>query len=162
FRFNTGSGQWEPEQLLTASDGAASDQFGVSVAISGNVIAVGAFGDDTATGTDIGSVYMFRYNGSAWVEEQKILSNGSSGDAFGRSVAVSGDLLVVGAPLDDTSGGVDSGSVSFYKYRGSVLKWSFDTEKDGEGAYGNFGFSVAMDKDLAVVGAFTQNTAAGS
>src|SRR5262249_19798977 len=80
--------------------------------------------------------------------------NGAPGDAFGRSLAVSGDALVVGAYLDDTGSGVDSGAIYFYKYRGSVLKWSFDSEKDGEAAYDNLGFSVALDQDLAVAGTY--------
>ncbi|MFO0984385.1 MAG: hypothetical protein U1E76_22110 [Planctomycetota bacterium] len=162
FRYDAGSGQWLAEQQLFASDGAAGDAFGVSVAVSGNVIAVGAYLDDTATGADTGSVYVFRHDGSAWIEEQKITSGGASGDAFGRSVALSGDYLVVGAYLDDTTGGTDSGAAYFYKYRGSVLKWSFDGSKDGAAAGDGFGYAVAIDGSVAVVGAHDHDTAAGA
>ncbi|MFO0984961.1 MAG: hypothetical protein U1E76_25070 [Planctomycetota bacterium] len=162
YRYSDATKQWEPEQQLFASDAAAADNFGIAVAISGNVIAVGAHLDDTATGSDSGSVHVFRYDGRTWVEEQKIVSSGAAGDTFGRSVALSGDYLMVGAPQDDTGHGVDSGAVYFYKYRGVVLKWAFDGEKDGEAAYDAFGFSVAIDGDLAVVGAYAHDTVAGA
>jgi uncharacterized protein (DUF2147 family) len=162
FRFNAASGQWLPEQQLFASDGAASDGFGVSVAVSGNVIAVGAYLDDTATGADTGSVYIYRYNGSTWVEEQRITSSGATGDQFGRSVGLSGDFLIVGAPEDDTAAGTDSGAVYFYKYRGVVLKWAFDGSKNGEAASDYFGFSVGIDGNVAVAGAYARNTASGA
>ncbi|NIQ88106.1 MAG: hypothetical protein GWN93_03075, partial [Deltaproteobacteria bacterium] len=71
------------------SDGAAEDYFGTSVSISGDVALVGADGNDDK-GDDSGSAYVFRWNGSSWVEEQKLLaSDGAAYDWFGESVSIS-------------------------------------------------------------------------
>ena len=107
FRYN--GSNWVEEQKLLASDGAAGDEFGGSVAVSGDVVVIGAFGDDTT-----GSAYVFRYNGSNWVEEQKLLaSDGALEDGFGGSVALSGDVALIGAAGDDANGD-DSGSAYLY------------------------------------------------
>ncbi len=89
---------WTPQQKLTANDGAAGDNFGFSVAISGDTVAVGAFTDDIGANQDQGSVYAFTRSGTAWMQQQKFTANdGTAGDRFGRSVALSGDTLVTGA-----------------------------------------------------------------
>jgi Tol biopolymer transport system component len=73
------------EVKITASDGAGSDEFGESVAIQGDKIAVGASGDDDS-GESSGSVYVYNTDGTG---EQKITaSDGAGGDKFGRSVAI--------------------------------------------------------------------------
>ena len=72
------------EVKISASDGAPSDSFGVSVAIGDNKIVVGAWGDDD-NGSDSGSVYVYDLDGT---NEVKITaSDGASGDNFGYSVA---------------------------------------------------------------------------
>ncbi|MCH7811779.1 MAG: FG-GAP repeat protein, partial [Chloroflexi bacterium] len=85
---------------LTASDAQAGDQFGWSVAVSGETIVVGALGED-AGGTSAGAAYVFqRDQGGAgnWGEVTKLTaSDAQAGDKFGWSVAVSGDTAVVGA-----------------------------------------------------------------
>ncbi len=87
---------------LTASDGAASDLFGQSVAISGDTVVVGADGDDVGANADQGSAYVFVKPGGGWVsatETAKLTaSDGAANDLFGTSVAVSGDTVVVGSP----------------------------------------------------------------
>ncbi|MBW1982533.1 MAG: FG-GAP repeat protein [Deltaproteobacteria bacterium] len=111
FRWNGSS--WVQEQKLVASDGKQNDSFGYSVSISGNWALVGARRDDD-NGEDSGSAYVFRWNGSSWVQEQKLLpSDGAKLDFYGRSVAISGDKILVGAYLDDDKGN-DSGSVYVY------------------------------------------------
>ncbi|RLG28818.1 hypothetical protein DRO03_08880 [Methanosarcinales archaeon] len=97
------------EMKLTASDGATGDWFGDRVAISGDYAVVGACWDDDA-GSDSGSAYIFKRNGTAWTEQAKITtSDGAAGDLFGDSVAISGDYVVTGANGDDATGS-DSGS----------------------------------------------------
>ncbi len=70
FRFNGIS--WEQEQKLTASDGESGDHFGASVSVSGNTIVVGAPWDKCAGGFLCGSVYVYRYNGVSWLQEQRL------------------------------------------------------------------------------------------
>jgi hypothetical protein len=92
FRFD-GSG-WTLEQKLAADDAEPDDRFGASVAVSDDVIAVGADG----VGTDWGAVYVFRFDGRQWFQQQKLLaSDGQPGDHFGISVTVRGGVLVGGA-----------------------------------------------------------------
>jgi len=80
---------------LTALDVAPEDHFGESVSISGNIALVAAEFDDD-NGTNSGSAYVFRWNGSSWVQEQKLLaSDGEQGDNFGKSVSVSGNVALV-------------------------------------------------------------------
>ncbi len=147
-------GQCQANELakLTASDAAAGDEFGISVAGSGDVTVVGARFDDD-NGIDSGSAYVFRWNGSAWLQEAKLsASDGSPGDQFGFSVSISGDVAVIGAFLDD-DGGTDSGSAYMFRWNGS--RWVQEaklTASDGA-ADDFFGLSVAVSGELAVVGA---------
>jgi hypothetical protein len=102
------------EFKLLAFDGAVEDYFGKSVSISGGVALVGSPYDDDH-GDYSGSAYVFRWNGSSWVEEQKLLaSDGAEADRFGDSVSISGDVALVGARTDDDSG-TDSGSAYVFK-----------------------------------------------
>jgi FG-GAP repeat/Calx-beta domain/FG-GAP-like repeat len=96
FEFNGAT--WTQQQKLTAADGAAFDRFGWSVAVSNNVVAVGAREDDTAVGPDAGSAYLFTRSGTTWTQQQKLVpSDPFNGDRFGASVALSFGKLVVGA-----------------------------------------------------------------
>ncbi len=117
---------------LTASDGAAGDLFGRSASISGDLAVVGARLDDD-NGNASGSAYVFRWNGSAWVQEQKLLaSDGATGDRFGTSVAISGATAIVGAPYDDDNGG-DSGSAYLFDAAApGMCPWDLD----GDGVVG--------------------------
>jgi hypothetical protein len=121
---------WVEEAKLTSSDGAASDFFGHSVAVSGDRSMVGASRDDD-NGTKSGSVYVFRYNGSNWVEEAKLTaSDGAAEDKFGCSLAVSGDTAVVGADHDNDNGS-DSGSVYVFRFIPSACSDGLDNDRDG-------------------------------
>jgi hypothetical protein len=104
---------WTEQAKITASDGAAGDCFGVSVAISGDYAVVSAYGDDDA-GSGSGSAYIFKRDGTAWTEQAKITaSDGEADDYFGWSVAISGDYAVVGAYQNDDAGSY-SGSAYIY------------------------------------------------
>jgi len=105
---------WLQQAKLTAGDGASGDQFGNSVAISGDTLVVGAYLDDDA-GMDSGSAYVFVRSGSSWLQQAKLTAgDGAATDIFGSSVAISGDTAVVGAYLDDDAG-MDSGSAYIYQ-----------------------------------------------
>jgi nucleoside-specific outer membrane channel protein Tsx len=109
------------EYKLIASDGAESDLFGHSVAVSGNTALVGAPGDDDS-GDESGSAYVFRFDGSAWVEEAKLTaSDGNESDGFGGAVATSGDSpqwALVGATWADGGRG-GRGAAYVYRFDGS-------------------------------------------
>jgi len=144
---------------LTASDAQANDQFGVSVALSGNRLVVGAHGEDTA-GLNAGKVYVYDWNGTAYVEvAQLTASDAQANDYFGRSVALSGNRLVVGAHLEDTAG-LDAGKVYAYGWSGTAyIEIAQLTATDAQ-ASDQFGVSVALSGNRLVVGANTEDTAA--
>jgi hypothetical protein len=140
---------------LTASDGAAYDLFGASVAISGDTVVVGATGDDGK-----GSAYVFVKPAGGWVDMTQTAkltaSDGADGDGFGGSVAISGDTVVVGAFNDDWGGLYDQGSA--YVFVKPDTGWADMTQtakltaSDPTG-YCRFGFSVAISGDAVVTGA---------
>ena len=133
---------------LTASDAEESDWFGFTVSVSGDVAVVGSWRDDDA-GLDSGSAYVYRFDGSSWIEEQKLTASDAGGDdRFGASVSVSGDVVVVAAVLDDPSG-------SAYVYRFNGNTWIEEQKLTAsDEAKGNwFGFSLSVSGEAIVVGA---------
>jgi hypothetical protein len=137
---------------LMASDAAAYDGFGISVAIDGHVALIGARYDDDG-GSNTGSAYVFRYDTetSQWVEEQKLTaSDAAAGDHYGASVVVNGNLAMIGAPFDDNSGNV-SGSVYVVRADGST--WTEEQKLKASVPTFRFGGSTSIDGDVAVIGA---------
>ncbi|MDG2423973.1 MAG: FG-GAP repeat protein, partial [Phycisphaerales bacterium] len=142
---------WE-QQKLTASDAAAEDYFGDSVAISGDTALMGAYGDDD-NGTDSGSAYIYQWQADGSSNSSKLTaSDGAAYDDFGKSVAISGDTALVGAPFN-TENGFGSGSVYIYQRQagGSWSEIQKLTASDGV-ANNLFGYSVAISGDTALVG----------
>ncbi|MCH8823328.1 MAG: FG-GAP repeat protein [Planctomycetes bacterium] len=139
-------GQCELEKLL-ASDGEAFDQFGNAVAISGDVVVVGARHDDE-NGPNTGAAYIYRFNGSTWGEEVKLLaSNGGSLDEFGFTVGIDGNAVIVGAPLQGGRGEI-------YIYRFDGISWiEEESFLNPMNSNGELGFSVAISGDVAIAGA---------
>ncbi len=150
FKYNGTS--WVQTQVLAATDGAAYDFFGFSVGLSNNSLVVGAYGDDETAGTNFGSVYAFRFDGTQWVFQQKLHApDGASGDNFGESVSVSGSTLVIGASRNDQVG---SNAGAAYVFGLNGTQWNFASKLTGsDSAPGDwFGTSVATDGEIVVVG----------
>ncbi|MCK4871272.1 MAG: FG-GAP repeat protein [Phycisphaerales bacterium] len=146
YLFHAGDpGEWLEDTKLTASDADQADLFGFSVFLDGDVLVVGAPGNDGA-----GSAYVFRYAAGAWSQEAILTaSDAEAGDQFGCAVSVSGDVAVVGARLDDGAGAA-------YVYRFEDPTWIEEaklTASDGAAA-DLFGASVAVDGEAIVVGAY--------
>ncbi|HSK72771.1 MAG TPA: FG-GAP repeat protein, partial [Pyrinomonadaceae bacterium] len=145
---------WIQQQKLTASDGVAGDQFGISVSISGNTVIVGAWSDDIGTNQNQGSAYVFVRSGATWTEQQKLTaSDGAAGDFFGARAAISGDTIIVSATHDDVGDNINQGSV--YVFVRSGTTWTQQqklTASDGA-ANDQFGSGVSISGDTAVVGA---------
>ncbi len=105
---------------LIASDAAALDQFGFSVALADDTAVIGARLGDTADTTDSGSAYVFIRSGTAWMQQAKLTaSDAATGDQFGISVALAGDTVVIGAI---GAGTTDSGSA--YVFTRSGTTWT--------------------------------------
>ena len=164
--FTKVSGVWSQKAKLTASDGAANDEFGFSVAVHGDTIVVGAHQDDD-NGDISGSAYVFTKSGNVWAtatETAKLIaSDGEEGDRLGRSVAAHGTTVVVGANLDDDNG-MNSGAA--YVFTEPANGWAnIDnttaaklTAADADGG-DQFGSSIAVDGNTVVVGARKNNAA---
>jgi hypothetical protein len=148
--FEYGEGDWSQVAKLIADDGAEGDFFGASVAISGDYAVVGAIYDGP------GSVYVFeRQFDGEWVQAQKLTaSDGEAFDQFGNSVAVSGNVIVVGARDDDDQGWA-SGSAYVFE-RSARGHWSQVAKllaSDGRFLAG-FGYSVSVSGTFALIGAY--------
>ncbi len=109
------SGTWSQQQKLVAADAAVGDVFGGSVALFGEVAAVGASGADVAANLS-GAAYLFERQGTTWSQRQKFTaSDGAADDFFGASVALAGPEVLVGAPFDDMAQ-PNQGSVYYFRY----------------------------------------------
>ncbi|MBI4717886.1 MAG: hypothetical protein HY763_08795 [Planctomycetes bacterium] len=151
--------QWAPATVLAASDGAADDDFGGAVAISGDTVVVGAPQDDD-DGVASGSAYVFRWTGSTWVQDAKLTAlDAAAGDQFGSSVAISGDTVLIGAPYDDDRG-TSSGSAYVFQRVGTVWTQSAKLNAPDGVANALFAFSLAMQATQAAIGAETDPQAA--
>lgn len=155
---NTNSG-WQTIAKLTQSNRSPNDSFGKSVAIFGDNVVVGAYREDD-NGDNSGSAYIFEKPTSGWVDMTQTAkltaSDSESGDQFGRSVAVYGNNIVVGADFDD------DGIGSAYVFEKPTSDWVDMTETakltaiDGN-VKGRFGRSVAFYDNKIVVGAILGN-----
>jgi FG-GAP repeat protein len=105
---------WNEQDKLTASDGAANDYFGGSVSICGDNAVVGSKFDDDR-GDDSGSAYRFLRTGTTWSQQAKLTScDGYDDDNFGSAVSIDNGYIFVGSPRDDDHGS-DSGSVYIFE-----------------------------------------------
>jgi len=148
---NNGSGVFTQTNKLTASDAAADDSFGGSVAISGDYAIVGARRND-----DVGSAYVFKNNGSGVFTQTNKLTASDAGyfDYFGDSVAISGDYAIVGAYVEDNGIGTYTGSAYVFKNNGSgVFTQTNKLTASDAAADDRFGDSVAISGDYAIVSA---------
>ncbi|MBO0797257.1 MAG: FG-GAP repeat protein [Blastocatellia bacterium] len=150
-------GTWTQQQKLEASDAASDDQFGNSVAISGETIVVGVRLKAGALGPQQGAVYVFTRSGAVWTQQQKLEAPDSHVfDNFGASVAISGETIVVGDTLADGPAGMDQGAAYVFARGGSGV-WTLLQKLEALDALGTpapyFGESVAINGETIVVGA---------
>lgn len=170
---------WRQEAYLKASNSGFEDQFGNSVSLHGDRLAVGAYVEDnSASGVNppgqldnslqnSGAVYVFRRTGAEWVQEAYFKSpRPDTSDHFGVNVAISADTLVVGADLEDSDHGLglednsvqDSGAA--YVYRDTAGTWAFEAYLKASNADEDdlFGFALALSGDTLVVGAYREDS----
>ncbi|XOV78695.1 MAG: FG-GAP repeat protein [Aestuariibacter sp.] len=150
---------WQFQGKLTAKDGAAGDLFGISVAIDGDTILVGAdLNDEKAE--NAGAVYVFVFDGKQWGQQAKLMAeDGANTDIFGVRVALLGDTALISARRDDIEDvGVDVGSA--YIFERIKNKW-IQTQKlvapDGE-TDDRFGRGVALNNEIALITAMQDDT----
>lgn len=146
---------WSQLAKLTAADAAEYDYFGTHVAISGNLVIVGAHGDDD-NGINSGSAYIFAPNDfdpNIWQQQAKLIaSDGDVNDFFGDAIDISLNFAVVGAKYDDDMASA-SGSVYIFKRLGET--WNEITKLTASDGSVNdlFGHSVSISGNHIIVGA---------
>ena len=161
-----GSEVWTQQQKLLASDGAVVDNFGAAVSISGETAVIGAWGDNNKNGNNAGAAYVFVRSGppgsQVWTQQAKLTaSDGSPNKLLGHSVCISGDTAVVG----ENPGNNSSGAAYVFIRSGSPGSevWTQQqklTASDGE-INDNFGWSVSISGDTALIGARFDNNDGG-
>lgn len=151
---------WIVDSEIRASDAAANDNFGYSVSISGDRAIVGAYLDTNQTFRS-GSAYIFRREGAAWVQEAKLLAPVQAlQHYFGSAVAISKDVAIVGARFDGEHGPAAGAA---FVYRRAGTQWPLEAKLVPVNPASNdqFGISVAIENDRALIGAVGRDTAGG-
>ena len=156
---------WTEQQKLLASDLAAGDQFGFSVAISsdGNTAVIGAIQGDTSPNSNNGAAYIFTRSEGVWTEQQKLTaSDRASNEFFGWSVSFSsdGNTLAIGAIDEDTSPTSDNGAVYIFTRSAGVWGQKQKLVASDRETNDSFGKSVALslDGNVVIVGASNEKT----
>ncbi len=149
--FELSGTSWRQVVELTGKDTLGGDMFGAAVALSGDRLLVGAPFDDHPGLNDAGSVYVFEFDGAAWVETVKLVAGDAAAGAwFGQSVALSGDRLLVGAS-GDAHAGERSGAAYVFELGSPSRAHTAKLVTSDAAASDEFGWSVALDGDRAVV-----------
>ncbi len=153
YAFVRNAGTWGFQAQMPVDDAAQEDRFGQALAIDGDTILVGAASDNTPAGAGAGSAYLFVRSGTTWTQQARLRpADAAKEDFFGSSVSLSGQSVLVSARGDDDRG---DGSGSAYVFVRSGSTWSQQaklTAADGA-SNDDFGYSVSLDGDTALVGA---------
>ncbi len=146
-------GAWTFLTKLTPDDGSENNKFGNAVSINGNHMIIGTSADDEK-GIYSGSAYIFERTGEEWVRVAKLTPNdGEKFDYFGCAVAIQGDYAVIGACGDDDMGSA-SGSAYIFERSGDGWIQKAKLTASDETANHNFGYSVSITGNYALIGAF--------
>ena len=167
---------WTQQAYLKASNTGADDGFGSSVSLSGDTLAVAAPGEaSAATGVNgnqadnaafqAGAVYVFTRTGTTWTQQAYLkASNTGASDLFGRSISLSGDTLVVGAPGEASAAtGINgnqadnsassAGAIYVFARTGTAWTQQAYLKASNTGAGDGFGFAASLSGDTLAVGA---------
>ena len=158
FCFTRIGGVWSEQTRLTAQLGGGSDQMGYSVSISGDLVVAGAWRDDVGENSNQGSAYAFLRTGSAWAELAKfVASDGTAADQFGYSIAVAGDLIVVGARDADVGIAQRQGSAYAFRRDGSAITPINKLVASDGAANDFFGAAVAATNQAVLIGSYVDD-----
>jgi hypothetical protein len=150
--FHRINGNWTQEAKIIAADGGINDQFGSALAMVGDTVLIGA-PHDSVGGVSKGSAYIFIRNGTNWVQQAKLFSpDGSTFDEFGYSVSINSYFALIGCPGDDIGANTNQGSAYLYTRTGSAWTLTKKLMATGAAAGDEFGRSVSIDLNFAIVG----------
>ena len=154
--------KWEQQAKLQADDASPRDRLGWDCAISGNTIVAGA-PLDAAPRRNSGTAYVFKRKGNVWTQVAKLAPHdGDGGDTFGISVDVSQNRVIVGANKDENHGNRrGSGSAYIFSEVEGIYTQEAKLTADEIQEGANFGLTVAIDVNRALVGAPSADTERG-
>jgi len=155
---------WEEDGKLNAPDATSNDVFGIAVALGDDVALVGAYHDDVKAGNDrAGSVYSFtRQMDGSWVFHEKFFAPAAvGGETFGCSIAIDGDAAIIGASRFNTDGLPGAAHVYRRDGAGDWIPEQTLTPPDSQ-LNDQFGWSVDINGDTAIVGAWLNDSGQGS
>ncbi|MBI4881069.1 MAG: hypothetical protein HY812_15640 [Planctomycetes bacterium] len=155
------------QAYLKASNSGNLSFFGYSVCRSGDTVVVGAYRRLAWTG----AAYVFVRSGTTWSQQACLQASNTEPDEFGKSVSISGDTLVVGAPYEDSAAtGVngneadnstyESGAAYVFVRTGATWSQQAYLKASNTGANDHFGMSASVSGDTVVIGAYGEDSAA--
>ena len=154
FVFDSSTGKWIEHSVLRASDAATDAQFGYSVAVEGDTVVVGS--PNTTLANLLGSVYVYKPSATPglWTEQKLTSSKKIVGDAFGFSVALQGDTLVIGAPYENLQAAIYAGDLYISTRTNGNANWGPISNFYAYplATYGTSGYSLSLDGDVLIVG----------
>ncbi len=162
--FEDGGGSWVQVQKLTASDGAAFDQFGYAVAVSGDLMVIGAEEAAIGPNSSQGAAYVFERTGGVWTEIHKLEEPSTIENfaEYGHAVDVEGETVVIGG---SKAGPIAHGRAYVYdRDQGGTDAWGLvaELQDDINDSNAGFGESVDLDGDFLVVGALLLDRVQGT
>jgi hypothetical protein len=150
--FTHEGGSWRRSSTITPGKRASGGDFGAAVAVAGTTVIVGAPLPSNPLGPHGGTVTVFDRDGGTWRRSAELSSDDPSGvDRVGASVALNDDVAIVGAPADVDGRGDGTGAA--YVFTRAAGRWKTGTKLIGDDGVDEFGRSVTLDGDVAVVGA---------
>lgn len=153
--------RWKQQVKLAPADLQRSDAFGTSVLVYRNTVIVGAPKHTHSGVRFTGAAYVFEFNGDAWVQKTKLVADDAvKSDNFGGSLAMSGNTVIVGAPLADSERGKDSGAAYVFVREGAGWRKQAKFGPRGAKKADQFGSSVAISGSIVIVGAKTRDEGA--
>ena len=178
FVFTRSGAVWTQQAYLKAHQVSANDQFGYSVAVSGDTVVVGAQGEDSSStrvnsaanesAADAGAAYVFVRSGTIWAQQAYLKAQQvNAGDLFGLSVGISGDTVVVGSHFEDSGTSAinahpdesvaNAGAAYVFARQGSMWSQQAYLKATRVNPYDQFGVSVAVADRTVVVGAYGED-----
>jgi len=156
---NSGSDSYTQIAKLTPTEAEKEDFFGAAVAINGDYIAVGAYGDDSEA-VDGGAVYIFKNSGNdSYTQIAKItVEDANIKDWLGYSVDIKGSRVVAGAIYSDDTPLENSGAVYIFENDGND-NYTQTAKLSGYNSLDNLGNSVAISDNHIVMGTMFDDTA---
>lgn len=151
FVYEKSGSAWVETARLGANNLGRNDRFGVAVAIDGDRIAAGAWGDDDEK-ENSGAIYLFEFEDGSWGQTDKLkIEDAGRGDRLGTALALDGDSLLAGVPLADELG-ANSGAAYVFDFDGAGWTQMAKLVPTWGSAGDRFGSAVDLNQSMALIG----------